>query len=181
MIDACVGKFPGIEFYCIDASDLSRFADASFDTVVFAFNGIDFLMTPAARARCFAEVKRVLRTGGLFIFSSHHARSIFIRPRLRGASLKKRAWRIARALTLSFPLTLRTLSSVAFWKGEGYIIDPVHGGLMTYVSTPEVIRAQTSATGLRMLEIVDALHPEQGGRFFAPWYYYVLSSQGDNR
>jgi hypothetical protein len=52
---------------------------------------------------------------------------------------------------------------------------------MTYVSTPEVIRAQTSATGLRMLEIVDALHPEQGGRFFAPWYYYVLSSQGDNR
>lgn len=131
-------------------------------------------MTPAARARCFAEVKRVLRTGGLFIFPSHHARSIFIRPACG-------AWRIARALTLSFPLTLRTLPNVAFWKGEGYIIDPVHGGLITYVSTPEVIRAQTSAAGLRMLEIVAALYPEHGGRFFAPWYYYVLSPQGDNQ
>ena len=40
MIDVCCKKFPGLEFYCEDASDLRRFDDGTFDVVVFSFNGI---------------------------------------------------------------------------------------------------------------------------------------------
>ena len=36
-------SFPGLQFEAADAADLSLFADASFDAVVFSFNGIDYL------------------------------------------------------------------------------------------------------------------------------------------
>ena len=68
MVEACQRKFPDLEFHCEDASDLSRFADASFDVVVFSLNGIDYIRTDEARARCLLEVKRVLKPGGRFLF-----------------------------------------------------------------------------------------------------------------
>src|SRR5215471_249530 len=43
MIRACRSKFPHLQFNVADASDLSQFHDASFDAVVFSYNGIDCL------------------------------------------------------------------------------------------------------------------------------------------
>ncbi len=44
MVRACQQKFPDLEFVTADAGDLSAFPDAVFDAVVFAFNGIDFVL-----------------------------------------------------------------------------------------------------------------------------------------
>ena len=41
MSEYCRSRFPGVDFRCGDAADLSPFADGSFDVVVFSFNGID--------------------------------------------------------------------------------------------------------------------------------------------
>src|SRR5271167_4736060 len=51
MIAACRKKFPRLDFEVGDAADLSRFDAASFDAVVMAFNGIDYLIPDESRLR----------------------------------------------------------------------------------------------------------------------------------
>jgi SAM-dependent methyltransferase len=57
--------------WCCDARDMRRFADSSFDFVLFSFNGIDYV-SYQDRPRVISEVARVLCAGGLFMFSSHN-------------------------------------------------------------------------------------------------------------
>lgn len=47
------------------------YADASFDAVVFAFNGLLMIPGPGRRESAIREVARVLKPGGVFIFSGH--------------------------------------------------------------------------------------------------------------
>lgn len=183
MVEACRKKFPALEFYCEDASDLKRFDDRSFDVVVFSFNGIDHIRTVESRALCMREVSRVLRPDGRFIFSSHNAKGVCVWPILRDASAVQIAWRIFRSIGRSVILTSRRLGRESFRKGIGYIRDPVHGGLVTLVSTPERIAVEVAAAGLPIVEVVDGLYPHSVSRYFTPWYYYVStkSRAGDAR
>src|SRR5271167_1848328 len=61
MIAACRKKFPQIEFETENASDLSRFATLSFDAVVMAFNGIDYVIPDESRFHALREIRRVLK------------------------------------------------------------------------------------------------------------------------
>ena len=70
-VEAARRKFEGVRILCRDARDLSDFADASFDFVLFSFNGIDSI-PHEGRLRVLAEVHRVLREGGVFMFSAHN-------------------------------------------------------------------------------------------------------------
>lgn len=63
--DLAVHCAPGVEAEIGDVTDLSRFTDASFDTV-FASNLLEHLDWPQAE-RCIDEVRRVLRSGGHFL------------------------------------------------------------------------------------------------------------------
>ena len=65
----CREKFPGVNFECADARDLSRFTSKSFDLVQFSFNGICSI-DGDGRNDVFREVIRVLRPGGAFLFST---------------------------------------------------------------------------------------------------------------
>lgn len=55
-----------------DAVDLSCFRSESFDYVFFPFHGIDYIYPKDRRIRCFKEVFRVLKRGGVFIYNSHN-------------------------------------------------------------------------------------------------------------
>ena len=61
---------PWLRFQVGDASKLD-YPPRSFDHVVFSFNGLDCLSTED-RARCLSEAARVLKPGGLFVYSSHN-------------------------------------------------------------------------------------------------------------
>jgi SAM-dependent methyltransferase len=176
MIDACAEKFPKNIFCLADATCLTGFEDASFDIVVFSFNGIDALPTKERRLRCFSEVARLLRPGGLFIFSSHNSRMLLDLPRLENAGLARKAWRVARAAITSVPFAVRLLCSGAFRAGEGYYLDPVHGGVITYCSTPELIELDVSSAGFQLLEVIHNLHPQKVPHYFIPSYYYVFAN-----
>lgn len=71
MVSRCRARFPAVDFRVEDARDLSAYSDASFDFVLFSYNGIDE-MEHADRLRTLKEIHRVLKEGGLFAFSSHN-------------------------------------------------------------------------------------------------------------
>jgi SAM-dependent methyltransferase len=64
-------RFPAVRVVHGDARDLSQFPEGSFSLVVFSFNGID-AVDHDARQRVLSEVHRVLRPGGIFLFSTHN-------------------------------------------------------------------------------------------------------------
>ena len=54
-----------------DARDLNEFEDEAFDFVLFSFNGID-AVSHGDRLRILREMHRVLKKGGMIMFSSHN-------------------------------------------------------------------------------------------------------------
>lgn len=64
-------RHPGIEFREMDACALA-FPDASFDAALFSYNGLDNIYPESARIHALRETARVLRTGGVYILSSHN-------------------------------------------------------------------------------------------------------------
>jgi SAM-dependent methyltransferase len=202
MIEACQAKFPGVEFKVADASDLSAFPDSSFDAVVFAFNGIDYVLPDQARRRCFEHICRLLRPGGVLIFSSHNARAIFVRPRWKHERLRRLAeeWsRGSRSLCAVFfsvlvparvvtaflqaawsslpPLIGRPLAPF-FWRGEGNHVDSAHGGLLTHYSTPARVIDELDALHLQFERIVGEEYPDSSHALSTDWYYYVFAKPG---
>lgn len=173
MVEACMQRWPNLEFLHCDATAMSCIADMTFDAVIFSFNGIDVIRSDKGREDCFSEIARVLKPGGLFIFSSHNARVLGNWPQLKGAHGYQVPWRIFRAAFRSAYLTFRMITSKAFWRREGYIHDPVHGGMDHYVSTPQTIKPQIEAPGFSMLEVVNGHFPVVRSSSLAPWFYYV--------
>lgn len=173
MVEACRRRWPEREFVHCDATDMACFAAQSFDAVVFPINGIDVIRSDAARASCLAEIARVLRPGGVFIFSSHNARVLGTWPLLRDARGSRIPWRILRALVISLLLAPRQLLSRVFWRGEGYLHDPVHGGMNHYVSTPQRLLPQLQRVGFELLETANGHYPDVASTSLAPWFYYA--------
>ena len=173
MVEACRTKFKGLEFRHCDATNMAQFADAEFDAVVFSFNGIDYIRTDESRARSLEEIGRVLRAGGIFIFSSHNAKMLLIWPQLRSARGRQIPWRILLALAKSLKLLTRAIRSSAFYAGMGYIVDSVHGGLATYTSTPKTMAPQLEAAGMEIIELVGGHYPEVKAAWLTPWHYYA--------
>lgn len=66
----CHQKQLDIPFYTGDATDLA-FEEESFDAVIFAFNGIMQIPGVENRNQAMAEIHRVLKKNGVFIFTTH--------------------------------------------------------------------------------------------------------------
>lgn len=74
MVAACRARFPSVRFECMDARSMSAFSDQSFDLIVFACNGIS-MVDHEGRLAILKEVRRILRPGGVFIFSTYNRAS----------------------------------------------------------------------------------------------------------
>jgi ubiquinone/menaquinone biosynthesis C-methylase UbiE len=198
MVAACREKFPQLEFLVADATNLASLADGSFDSVVMAFNGIDALVPSEARRRCLAEIHRVLKNGGVFIFSSHNPRAVFLRPAWNPKRIDDLAqmlagqrkgllkpmrilllWlRVVAALARSaMDSALRLLRRVprrAFWSGDGYMLDPAHGGVLTHYAIPERVIAELEQQGFQFLRLAGDDYPRHSRVYVTDWYYYVF-------
>jgi ubiquinone/menaquinone biosynthesis C-methylase UbiE len=72
MIEFAMKKHSDIDFRVMNACEL-EFPDEHFEYALFSFNGIDNISPYEKRLRCLSEVHRVLKKGGIFIYSSHNA------------------------------------------------------------------------------------------------------------
>ncbi len=198
MVHLCRDKFPQLEFLVADASDLSNFSDGSFDAIVFSFNGLDYLFPEEQRWKCLRECERVLRTGGVLVFSSHNPCSVLVRPSWDREGLRAFAGKLAPKRSASYSATLSTLTMVkslhsflrataesvgricrrvpkaTFWRGEGYLFDPAHGGLMTHYATPARVREGLSRFNFRQQALLGDDHPRRSHGLVTDWYYYVF-------
>lgn len=71
MVQALRERMPALSVRLADMRDLAPFEDGSFD-FVFAPNNVIDAVGEADRHRTLAEMRRVLRSGGVFVFSSHN-------------------------------------------------------------------------------------------------------------
>ena len=199
MVKVCQTKFPELEFLVADAANLADISDASFDVVVFAFNGIDYVLPEQSRQSCFAHIHRVLKIGGRLIFSSHNARAVLTIPRWNQARLQRIAhrfsigskvlhWlllgiltplRAAAAVFGAIGATLRRLlkriPSRMFWRGEGVLLDPAHGGLLTHYCIPRRVIRDLNALHFRPEQILGDDYPDPSHSYSTDWYYYVFT------
>jgi SAM-dependent methyltransferase len=173
MVAACRARHPQLEVRQGDATDLSQFEDRLFDVVVFSFNGIDSIRTDEGRARCLHEVARVLKPDGVFVVSSHNAQAIGVWPQLKTAHGIQIPWRIVYSLYKSARLAARSLRHSAFWKGSGYVNDPVHGGVVIYASTPSTFVPQVKLAGFEVVDVVAGPDPNVQAIWLTGWYYYA--------
>lgn len=198
MVQSCRKKYPDLEFRLTDASNLSCFSDATFDAIVCAFNGIDYVIPDEARASCFRECNRLLRTGGIFLFSSHNPRSILIRSGWNQQRVRELAIKLARSrrwlLESMIPvlnlagITLATYRStwasivrifervprLAFWNGEGYLFDRSHGGLLTHCWIPARVIEELQRYGFHCEKMLGNDYPARNRLYSTEWYYYVF-------
>lgn len=182
MIEACRKRFPSVAFRQCDARDLSAFDDGSFDLVMFSFNGIDYV-GHADRLRILGEVRRVLRDGGAFVFSSHN----------RGSPVKG-PWSLSHIspggspLHLARRLVFYPLGILNYYRNRKHresnseyamINDEAHEfRLITYYISPDRQVRQLQAASFREVQILglDGRWLDPSGQPPAPkdpWLYYV--------
>lgn len=185
MIEACrarLGKsMPQARFEHGDATCLDSYGDASFDFILFSYNGIDYV-SEDGRAKVFAEVMRVLRSDGYFCFSTHNIHWT------RQMNLLRDQWSIRPIRTIR-----RIAGWIKWWWGFGrhldrseiaelpyaIINDGAHGcRLNTYYVNPSFqilslkrcfreVRVVTLTTG----NVVDS--SEDLSLMRDPWLYYL--------
>jgi len=140
-----------ISLLTMDARNMTFFPDGYFDFVLFSWCGIDYV-SHEDRLKILSEIRRLLRKGGFFFFSTHNLNYF---KRVCSVRLSGRfgdiLWR------LSFLLTNRLLNKEAWMilrdssKNPQYLIinepEPPHYTLKAYMITPVEQFKQLNAAG----------------------------------
>jgi SAM-dependent methyltransferase len=198
MIQVCQAKFPHLVFAVADAADLSQFSDSAFDAVIFSFNGVDYLFPDEKPLACFTECRRVLKDHGVFIFSSHNPKALFPKRYHGPTRVRSLAKRMTAKVPTALPAVLaalrcakfalgllrtardssrrawRRLPTKAFWRGEGFVLDPTHGGLVTHCAVPSRVIYELTKLRFDIVGIFPEQFPDRDRPFKTRWYYYAF-------
>jgi ubiquinone/menaquinone biosynthesis C-methylase UbiE len=178
-ISAARQKYPNANLLCCDARNLQGFADSTFDFVLFSFNAIDY-MIHEDRLSCLAEINRVLKPGGWFMFSTHN-RDYRHFDKFPWQEHRFDLNHIKSCLYTFVHLPRHQRMRKYEVRTDQYAIinDNAHGFslLAYYISFAEQVR-QLRAAGFISVEAYDMEgSPTQGDVNF-PWIYYLARRAG---
>ena len=158
MINACQAKFPGIRFEHADARRLSSVADQSITLAMFSCNGVS-MVGHEDRLLIMREVHRVLKPGGIFLFTTYNrnspeARAGFCFPEFQftpnPARLAIRLVRHVRHTAISARQRWQNLRHEVHAPDYAVINDKCHHhGVMLYYITLAEQRLQLVAAGFQ--------------------------------
>jgi len=188
MVDLARASHPGVRVEQGDARDLSMFADDSFGAVLFSYNGIDGI-PHEDRRQVHASVRRVLRPGGIFGYSTHNIDyCVAGRPPWARAqwdvnnglrAMASCAWRLperSRSYRRLRKLTVRG-DGWALLVGAGYDFSV----LWHHVNFDEARRELDEAGFASDVDVFDAsAAPVQAGQDTSdsPWLYLIARKPG---
>lgn len=184
MIKACLKQFHNssrkISFLTSDARIMNRFANGVFDFILFSFNGIDY-MSNEERIRTIGEIRRVLKPGGYFCFSTHnlnfHLEKSIIRLSKHPLELATNIFQI---------LQLRLLNNNEAWKAvrkssrkRAHVM--INDGAMnfrlrTYYITPSEQLKQLNELGFaktKMYSLTSGMEFTNLDNSIDQWIYYL--------
>lgn len=179
MIQVCRNRFPGHkeQFKIADVRDLSVFDANSFDFVLFSFNGIDYI-SHEDRLKALAGIKRVLKKGGMFVFSSHNLQSNVLFKINYSLNPVKFAEHILKYFYIRFAnRNINNLknSKYALIKDGGHFFK-----LRNYYIKPQEQVSQLSASGFSNIKLYSLNSGEEIISGFEtikdPWVYYTCIS-----
>ncbi|MDB5368295.1 MAG: Methyltransferase type 11 [Rhodospirillales bacterium] len=156
MIEHCRRRFgdrTNARFVNGDAGDLWWAEDRSFDFVLFSFNGIDCVQH-THRLRVLAEIRRVLKPDGLFLFSSHNrdhhsiVRRPTLQPTLQPRSLKRQFEHLYNSLVYRRREQVDPTYEIINDDGAGF-------SMLTYYIAVGDQLAQLHGAGFETLSLVD--------------------------
>lgn len=165
MVDKCRERYPDGRFVQGDARDLSQFGDGTFSLVFFSCTGIG-MVDHAGRLSVLREVHRVLKPGGVFIFSTGNRdcvdhRAFFrlpdFHPTLHPVRMLKRSAAFCRDLAKSLKNRMRLKRFEEFHEDYCIINDIYHNyaTMIYYISESkqhEQLRSAGFAPGSKVFD-----------------------------
>ena len=182
MVNTCRRSYPNVYVTQNDVRDLSDVEDNSFDTVVFSYNGIDYL-DHESRIQGLKEIHRVLKDDGLFIFSTHNRDNLksIPRPQLEFTPNPLSLLRNIRGYMFARANYKRNTAMQSECNEFQIIIDPSDNfQLLTYYISIEKQVEQLQHHGLKVIEMYDLdgnTIPASASNDSSCWIYYVTRKQ----
>ncbi|GAB7020341.1 hypothetical protein JCM18750_32020 [Halostagnicola bangensis] len=163
MIRKSSSLFPDLEVRVGDATDLS-FETSTFDYVLFSFNGLDDITPETGRYAALAEIRRVLKPGGTFAFSSRNSLYYTL---LRARPFSPGTW---VELAKFWAKNRSAKNALSNYKSD----DHEFGSGDAYYSTPLHQKRQLINCDC---EPVDVIKKEDSFSVYTdPWPYYVAKT-----
>lgn len=178
MVAHCKNRFPSTRLETMDARDLSAFGDETFDFVLFSYAGLGAL-DHESRLAVLREVARVLRRGGVFVFSAHNRDWNWARRAPRLSLSRNPITQLANVGRWILHLRNRArLKPLQVERDEYTLINDAAEGyaLIHYYITEEQQRAQLERAGYSVIGVMDHLARDWSASRGAPpppWLWYV--------
>ncbi|HYF69236.1 MAG TPA: class I SAM-dependent methyltransferase [Ohtaekwangia sp.] len=173
MIKYAQVNYPNVDFRLGDVRHLVEFHEEEFDLVFFSFNGLDYI-DHADRLLAIHEIKRVLKPGGHFAFSSHNRNYEYFdkfKMRYSGEPIP-----FSKQLLRSAFNRIKNFSRQIYENEYAIITDPGHYySLLTYYISVDQQKKQLVRAGyLDDIRIFD-MNGNQTDSALSPWLYYLAS------
>ncbi|MDP0498580.1 MAG: class I SAM-dependent methyltransferase [Verrucomicrobiota bacterium JB022] len=156
-----------IPFHTMDACKL-KFDDGFFDGAIFGFNGLMQIPGRDKRRQALAEIRRVIKPGGVFVFTTHD----------RYSSQFKKFWKEEQTRWDKNQQNRELMEFGDRLEHDGY------GMLFVHVPTPEEVREDLKATGWKVdsdaLRSTIALEPGHVREFSDECRFWIARNPDDN-